>query len=185
MHTYQRTHVHTLLLSWRCLTDATFYHYCFFNHSIAGWAYNQRQLAWTRFWLAVCLTDWLVVSLPYCGVYCFNADLGGYQINRMNSAEVVTHGSGWKSTGVVTQCEPGEIHEINFWSGGESWRSSLVDFEITIGSEPFPRVIFCVLISCVCIQYMYLFALINYKENISIFCNCSLMCHNSCFLAHC
>lgn len=34
------------------------------------------------------LSDWLVVSLPYSGVYCVNAGLGGYWINRTNSVKV-------------------------------------------------------------------------------------------------
>ena len=46
-----------------------------FSHSIAGWAYNQRQpspIAGS----ADSLSDWLVVSLPYSGVYCVNAGVG-------------------------------------------------------------------------------------------------------------
>lgn len=47
----------------------------FSHHSIAGWAYNQRQPAWIT-GSADRLSDWLVVSLPYSGVYCVNAGLG-------------------------------------------------------------------------------------------------------------
>lgn len=83
--THINTHKHSLMLSWRCLTDANFLSLLFFlfNHSIAGWAYNQRQLTWIA-GLADSLCDWLVVSLPYSGVYCVNAGLGW----RMNSIKV-------------------------------------------------------------------------------------------------
>jgi len=48
---------------------------------------DQRQPAYIA-GVADSLSDWLVVSLPYSGVYCVNAGLGAYQINRTNSVKV-------------------------------------------------------------------------------------------------
>lgn len=116
-----------LVSSQRCLTDAGFFQDYYFNHSVAGWAYGQSQLA---------------------------------------------HVPGWPSS-VAPVLSSAEQMALR-WS-------------TPLGVGPLsapPRLIF-VLGSPVCIKYPYLSALTDYEENISIFCNCSLTCHNSCFLAHC
>lgn len=71
--------------------------------------------------------------------------------------------------------------------GGASQNASAVGGwgRVEAALSPPPPRLMVVLGSPVCIKYPYLSALTDYEENISIFCNCSLTCHNSCFLAHC
>lgn len=139
--------------------------------------YNQRRPSWIADF-ADSLSDWLVVSLPYSGVYCVYAGRGVYQINRMNSPKVehVAH----IASSTKSMFGPSE-ESFSLFTGGLSYQTFL-----SFGSQSHLRLIFVfwspVYAYSLCILLPWL---ILKKKTISIFCNCSLMCHNSCFLAHC
>lgn len=181
MHSYQPTHTHThtdVVLNVSDFIITLFLLVLFYFPVIplpVGLTITGRP-AWVAA-LGGHLSDGLVVSLPYSGVYCVNAGLWGDQINRTDGVEHKARDPNPRVLWNEFQVRWGELRLLTAWF----WNQTFTE----ISAEPFPTLIFCVLISCVCIQYMYLFALIDYEENISIFCNCSLMCHNSCFLAHC
>lgn len=86
--------------------------------------------------------DWPVVSLPYSGVYCVNAGLGGDQINRMNSVKAEHTARDGNPLVLWRKASPVK------WISGQVGRVEAphrLTSEIThrrISSEPFPRLIF-------------------------------------------
>lgn len=149
---YISTPTHTLMLSWRCLTDIFFCnHYCFFPsfHSWLG-LQSDSETASLSCWFSWQLV-WLVVSLPYCGVYCVYAGLGVIRSTLLSNQQKK-----------ICWCCDMKRKQWQYFQV-EWWGSLLVNFE----NQKWPNELwalskthlFCVLISCVCIQYMYLFCL--------------------------
>lgn len=158
-----------------CYFYFIFLHSWFLSHSISSSATiksGQPELLI----FADSLSDWLVVSLPYSGVCCVYAGRGIYQINRMNSPKVEQVAHIASSTKLVLG--PNK-ESFRLFTGGLSYQTSLI--WLTVPSEAH---LLCSDLLCMHTVHVS-FCLDWFWKKKSIFCICSLMCHNSCFLAHC